>query len=101
MRKKGSLTIAILALAVLTLIPVLSACDHTHTPVHMEAYEGSCTEKGNIECWYCGGCGKYFADENCNEELPEKDVFTGELGRMAGHDGRYMFDGWFADAPMP
>ena len=78
MRKKGSLTIAILALAVLTLIPVLSACDHTHTPVHMEAYEGSCTEQGNIECWYCGGCGKYFADENCNEELPEKDVFTGE-----------------------
>ena len=78
MRKKGSLMIAILALAVLALIPVLSACDHTHTPVHMEAYEGSCTEQGHIECWYCGGCGKYFADENCNEELSEKDVFTGE-----------------------
>ena len=53
MRKKGSLTIAILVLAVLALIPVLSACDHTHTPVHMEAFEGSCTEQGNIECWYC------------------------------------------------
>ena len=78
MRKKGRLMIAILALAVLALIPVLSACDHTHTPVHMEAYEGSCTEQGHIECWYCGGCGKYFADENCNEELSEKDVFTGE-----------------------
>ena len=46
--------------------------------LHMEAFEGSCTEQGNIECWYCSGCGKYFADENCNEELPEKDVFTGE-----------------------
>ena len=63
-------------ITVLSLISALSACNHSHNPIHMDANEGSCTEKGNIECWYCSGCDKYFIDEDCSEELEENEVFT-------------------------
>ena len=76
MEKKRILTSIILMITVLALISALSACNHSHNPIHMDANEGSCTEKGNIECWYCSGCDKYFTDEDCSEELEENEVFT-------------------------
>ena len=76
MEKKRILTSIILMITVLALISALSACYHSHNPIHMDANEGSCTEKGNIECWYCSGCDKYFTDEDCSEELEENEVFT-------------------------
>ena len=33
-----------------------------------EAVAATCTEAGNDEYWYCGGCKKYFADEACTTE---------------------------------
>ena len=36
---------------------------HTHKAVKVEAKDATETEAGNIAYWYCGGCGKYFADE--------------------------------------
>ena len=76
MEKKRILISIILMITVLLLISALSACNHSHNPIHMDANEGSCTEKGNIECWYCSGCDKYFIDEDCSEELEENEVFT-------------------------
>ena len=76
MEKKRILISIILMITVSALISALSACNHSHNPIHMDANEGSCTEKGNIECWYCSGCDKYFTDEDCSEELEENEVFT-------------------------
>ena len=33
-----------------------------HMMEHHEAKDASCTEKGNLEYWYCGRCEKYFRD---------------------------------------
>ena len=76
--KKGFLIVLTLILAVLCGAFALSACNHQHTLTYLEASEGSCTEQGNIECWYCSGCDKYFADEDAVTELREVDVFTGK-----------------------
>ncbi len=46
-----------------------AACGHTHEMTHYAAKQATCTEDGNVEYWYCGGCEKYFADENGGEEL--------------------------------
>ena len=35
--------------------------------------------EGNIEYWYCKGCGKYFADSACTKEITAKDTVTGKL----------------------
>ena len=35
--------------------------------------------EGNIEYWYCKGCGKYFADSACAKEITAKDTVTGKL----------------------
>lgn len=41
----------------------LAACGHTHEMAYHAAESPTCTEEGNVEYWYCDGCGKYFADE--------------------------------------
>ena len=40
-----------------------------HTLVQVEAVAATCTEKGTLEYWHCGGCGKNFADADGAEEL--------------------------------
>lgn len=42
---------------------------HKHTAVHTSANSPDCITDGNIEYWYCPGCGKYFADEALTEEI--------------------------------
>lgn len=55
-------------------IPSLS---HTHAPTYVAASESSCTSDGNIEYWYCEGCDKCFADEEClNMILREATVIS-------------------------
>lgn len=41
----------------------------------------TCTEPGNIACWYCSDCGKYFADRKAINELSADVV----LDEAAGH----------------
>ena len=42
---------------------------NNHTNVEKtEAKAATCTEAGNDEYWYCGGCKKYFEDEACTTE---------------------------------
>lgn len=47
----------------------------THTTSKIPATSATCTESGNIECWYCSHCDKYFTDEEATTEIaPENTV---------------------------
>ena len=63
---------------------------------HFPAKAATKKAEGNIEYWYCDGCGRYFADEDGTKELQKADVVieklkdntvsppTGDLGNPAG-----------------
>ena len=40
-----------------------SSCEHDLQ--HLAAKSSTCSERGNLECWYCSLCEQYFADETC------------------------------------
>ena len=46
---------------------------------HIEAKAATKTAEGNIEYWYCDGCGKYFADKDGNKEITKADTVTAKL----------------------
>ncbi|MDE6660861.1 MAG: hypothetical protein K2J93_03430, partial [Anaeroplasmataceae bacterium] len=46
-----------------------------HTPVYLEAVTPDCENTGNIECYQCEVCKKYFDGEACETELTEEEVF--------------------------
>ncbi|MBR4120328.1 MAG: hypothetical protein IKT95_01085 [Spirochaetales bacterium] len=48
---------------------VVPALGHDDPLTHVEVKAATCTETGNNEYWYCSRCNKYFADEDCTEEL--------------------------------
>lgn len=41
---------------------------HIHAPVYTVVTEPGCTEPG-AACYFCEGCGCYFADETCAEQI--------------------------------
>ncbi len=59
-----------------------------HTNVEKtEAKAATCTEAGNDEYWYCGGCKKYFEDEACTTVITD----ISEVTRPAtGHKPKEM-----------
>ena len=42
---------------------------HVHSLSKVDAKEATCTEQGNIEYYFCEGCGKYFSDAEGKEEI--------------------------------
>ena len=40
-----------------------SSCEHDLQ--HLAAKSSTCSERGNLECWYCSLCEQYFTDETC------------------------------------
>lgn len=36
---------------------------------HVTKVDATATADGNIEYWYCEGCGKYFSDKNGTKEI--------------------------------
>ena len=51
-----------------------------HTDLkHIPAKAASEKAAGNIEYWYCGGCGKYFADAAATKEIAEADTVKEKL----------------------
>ena len=51
-----------------------------HTDLkYIPAKAATTDAEGNIEYWYCKGCGKYFADSACTKEITAKDTVTGKL----------------------
>ena len=51
-----------------------------HTDLkHNEAKAATKTAEGNIEYWYCGGCGKYYSDKDGTKEIKKADTVTAKL----------------------
>lgn len=46
---------------------------------HIDAKAATAAEEGNIAYWYCGGCGKYFADAAATKEITQADTVTAKL----------------------
>ena len=44
----------------------------------------TCTEEGSKAYWYCTGCGKYFADAACTQEITE-NIDTWKVIPVTGH----------------
>ena len=55
---------------------------HEHVMQELEAKEATCTEAGNIECWTCSKCSKFFRDEQGENEISETEVITQAEGHM-------------------
>lgn len=53
---------------------------HTHELTHVPAVDPTPAKPGNIEYWYCEGCGKYFADADATQEITEADTYLAPEG---------------------
>ena len=51
-----------------------------HNAVKVESKDPTCTEKGNIEYWYCEACRKYFQDEALTKELKQEETILPATG---------------------
>ena len=52
--------------------------NHTNLK-HFPAKAATKTTEGNIEYWYCEGCGKYFSDKDGTKEIKKADTITAKL----------------------
>ena len=52
--------------------------NHTNLK-HFPAKAATKTIEGNIEYWYCEGCGKYFSDKDGTKEIKKADTITAKL----------------------
>ena len=51
-----------------------------HTDLkHFPAKAATEDAEGNIEYWYCSGCGKYYSDKDGTKELAKADTVTAKL----------------------
>ena len=46
---------------------------------HVTKVDATATADGNIEYWYCEGCGKYFSDKDGTKEIKKADIVTAKL----------------------
>lgn len=46
---------------------------------HIEAKAATKTSEGNIEYWYCEGCGKYYKDAKATQEITKEQTVTAKL----------------------
>lgn len=46
---------------------------------HFPAKAATKAAEGNIEYWYCNGCGKYFSDKDGTTEIKKADTVTAKL----------------------
>ena len=56
----------------------LNANNHSDLK-HFPAVAATKTTEGNIEYWYCDGCGKYYSDANSIKEITKADTVTAKL----------------------
>ena len=50
-----------------------------HDLVHHDAKAATKAANGNIEYWYCEGCGKYFSDKDGTKKIKKADTVTAKL----------------------
>ena len=82
-----------------------SCVESGHTLTHQAAADATCVKDGNLEYWYCSGCGKYFKDEACEQEyadgewitsVPHSATKTGAQDATCTQDGN--LDYWYCDS---
>ena len=56
----------------------IDAKNHTNLK-HFPATAATKTTEGNIEYWYCDGCGKYYSDKDGTKEIKKADTVTTKL----------------------
>ena len=56
----------------------LNANNHSDLK-HFPAKAATKTTEGNIEYWYCNGCGKYYSDKDGTKEIKKADTVTTKL----------------------
>ena len=56
----------------------LDAKNHTNLK-HFPATAATKITEGNIEYWYCEGCGKYYSDKDGTKEIKKADTVTAKL----------------------
>ena len=53
---------------------------NSHTDLkHIPAKAATEDSEGNIEYWYCSGCGKYYSDKDGTKEIKKADTVTAKL----------------------
>ena len=53
---------------------------NNHTDLkHFPAKAATEDSEGNIEYWYCSGCGKYYSDKDGTKEITKADTVTAKL----------------------
>jgi DNA-directed RNA polymerase subunit RPC12/RpoP len=67
---------------------------------HVSARAPTCEHGGNVEYYQCVQCGKYFADENLEEELQEDEVFLDALTETGHHADLVPFVGQDSNEPL-
>ena len=56
----------------------LDATNHSDLK-HIDAKAATMDAEGNIEYWYCEGCGKYYSDADAAKEITKADTVTAKL----------------------
>lgn len=56
----------------------LNPANHTAL-THVEAKAATTEAEGNIEYWYCEGCGKYYSDATAATEITKEQIVTAKL----------------------
>ena len=73
----------------------LNANNHANLK-HIDAKAATEDAEGNIEYWYCEGCGKYYSDKDGTKEIKKADTVTAKLPKspQTGDKSNLML--WFA-----
>ena len=69
----------------------------THTDLkYIPAKAATEDAEGNIEYWYCEGCGKYYSDKDGTKEIKKADTVTAKLPKspQTGDNNNLML--WIA-----
>ena len=58
-----------------------------HSLKHVPAKAATRQAEGNIEYWYCDGCGKYFSDQAASKEIAKADTVVAKKSGSGGSSG--------------
>ena len=70
---------------------------NNHTDLkHFPAKSSTEDSEGNIEYWYCSGCGKYYSDKDGTKEISRADTVTAKLPKYPQTGDNSNLMPWFA-----
>ena len=70
---------------------------NSHTSLkHIPAKAATEDAEGNIEYWYCGGCGKYYSDKDGTKEIKKADTVTAKLPQSSPTGDTSSLSLWMA-----